>query len=163
MAFLSPGSNFVAQPADFSSFLQAAPEIPGTGALTQAVAANQTGRLQLLRDALVTRTQLEAKEIDRQINQDTIKANQEAAKKQAAMQLLSGLGSVGGGLGGGGRKAGEALIAAGLLNDDESSPAAQLQSVNDFMGQVALLNKGLGNAGPGGAAIFTANALRGTG
>lgn len=163
MAFVSPGNtNFVAVAPSFRDLLGNAPPVKGAGALTQAVAANQQANLQLMREGLANKALLEAKreEFDslERINKQNIEANQDTAKKQAAMRLLSGMGSLGGGVGGN-RFAGDAL--AGLLNDEVSSPTQQLQEYNEFLNQWQKLEGQIGNAGLGTSLAYTSQALKG--
>lgn len=151
-----------AQPLNFADLLRAAPPVEGAGALTQVPLANQQANLQLMREGLANKTLLQAKreEFDslEKINKQTIEANQDVAKKQAAMQMLSGLGSLGGGLSSN-RFAGDAL--AGLLNDEVSSPTQQLQELNGFLNQWQTLEGQIGNAGLGTSLAYTSQALRG--
>lgn len=154
MALINSSSNFVAAPADFNRLLEASPRVPGTGALTNAVAWNANSRAQMIGGALTANTQLENARLDNATLKKIEEMRAERDNKSLALRALSGMALSG--AQSRNRFAGDAL--SFLANED---PAAALQGVNSFLGQVGTLNGALGMTPLGGTSLsFTRNAIQ---
>lgn len=156
MALINSSSNFVAAPADFNRLLEAAPRVPGTGALTNAVGWNANSRAQMIGGALTANTELENTRLDNATLKKIEEMRAERDNKSLALRALSGMALSG--AQSRNRFAGDALS---FLTDEDQDPAAALQGVNSFLGQVDTLNSALGMTPLGGNSLsFTHNVIK---